>query len=58
MFGWLLDNRTVFDASLVLMVGGVVYGVLGMMHSTVAQIVSISVFVVLRPLLYVFGEVS
>jgi len=54
MFGWLLDKRTVFDASLVLMVGGVIYGILGMMHSTVAQVVSISIFVVLRPLLYVF----
>ncbi|QRV72651.1 major facilitator superfamily transporter [Ceratobasidium sp. AG-Ba] len=54
IFGWLLDNRTVFDASLVIMVGGIVYGVLGMIHSTVTQMVSISTFVILRPLLYVF----
>ncbi|KAG9101830.1 hypothetical protein FS749_002724 [Ceratobasidium sp. UAMH 11750] len=54
IFGWLLDSRTVFDASLVIMAGGFVYGVLGMLHSAVAQTVSISVFVILRPLLYVF----
>ncbi|KAG8694531.1 hypothetical protein FRC09_009784 [Ceratobasidium sp. 395] len=54
VFGWLLDSRTVFDASLVIMLGGLVYGALGMMHSVVIQVVSISVFVVLRPLLYVF----
>ncbi|KAF8607567.1 hypothetical protein BDV93DRAFT_519600 [Ceratobasidium sp. AG-I] len=54
IFGWLLDNRSVFDASLVILVSGLVYGILGMLESTIAQTVSISIFVVLRPLLYVF----
>lgn len=55
VFGWLLDNRTTFDASVVILAAGLLYGMLGMVHSTIAQIASISVFVVLRPLLYIFG---
>ncbi|CAE6465358.1 unnamed protein product [Rhizoctonia solani] len=54
LFGWLLDHRTTFDASAVILLIGVVYGALGMTHTAVTQIVSISLFVILRPLLYVF----
>ncbi|CAE6481715.1 unnamed protein product [Rhizoctonia solani] len=54
LFGWLLDHRNTFDASLVILIIGVVYGILGMTHLVVTQIASISLFVVLRPLLYVF----
>ncbi|KAH7343519.1 major facilitator superfamily domain-containing protein [Rhizoctonia solani] len=53
-FGWLLDHRTTFDASLVILVIGIAYGSLGMTHIVATQLVSISLFVVLRPLLYVF----
>ncbi|CAE6404354.1 unnamed protein product [Rhizoctonia solani] len=54
LFGWLLDHRNTFDSSLVVLVIGVVYGILGMTHTMATQIASISLFVVLRPLLYVF----
>ncbi|KAG8752795.1 hypothetical protein FRC11_008024, partial [Ceratobasidium sp. 423] len=54
LFGWLLDHRTTFDASVVILLIGVVYGALGMTHITATQIASISLFVILRPLLYVF----
>ncbi|KDN51269.1 hypothetical protein RSAG8_00898, partial [Rhizoctonia solani AG-8 WAC10335] len=54
LFGWLLDHRNTFDASLVILVIGVVYGTLGMTRIVATQIASISLFVVLRPLLYVF----
>ncbi|CAE7226377.1 unnamed protein product, partial [Rhizoctonia solani] len=54
LLGWLLDHRDTFDASLVVLVLGVVYGALGMVHILAAQVTSISLFVILRPLLYVF----
>ncbi|CAE6470057.1 unnamed protein product [Rhizoctonia solani] len=53
-FGWLLDRRTTFDASFVILVIGIAYGSLGMTHTEVTHFVSISLFVILRPLLYVF----
>ncbi|KAL5636684.1 hypothetical protein ACGC1H_000594 [Rhizoctonia solani] len=54
LFGWLLDHRSTFDSSLVVLVIGVTYGILGMTHMMTTQIASISLFVILRPLLYVF----
>ncbi|QRW16268.1 hypothetical protein RhiXN_04269 [Rhizoctonia solani] len=54
IFGWLLDQRTTFDASAAILVIGVSYGGLGMTSLVATQIVSISLFVVLRPLLYIF----
>ncbi|KAF8709564.1 transporter, partial [Rhizoctonia solani] len=54
IFGWLLDQRTTLDASAAILVIGVSYGGLGMTSLVATQIVSISLFVVLRPLLYIF----
>ncbi|KAJ1308923.1 hypothetical protein OPQ81_004608 [Rhizoctonia solani] len=54
LFGWLLDHRTTFDASAVILVIGVIYGTLGMSHTVATQIASILLFVILRPLLYIF----
>ncbi|KAF8760334.1 transporter [Rhizoctonia solani] len=57
LFGWLLDQRTTLDASVAILIIGVSYGGLGMTSLVATQIVSISLFVVLRPLLYIFGEI-
>ncbi|CEL59813.1 Protein FMP42 OS=Saccharomyces cerevisiae (strain ATCC 204508 / S288c) GN=FMP42 PE=1 SV=1 [Rhizoctonia solani AG-1 IB] len=54
LFGWLLDHRTTFDASAVILIVGVLCGVLGMTSMVATQMASISLFVVLRPLLYIF----
>ncbi|CAE6394696.1 unnamed protein product [Rhizoctonia solani] len=54
LFGWLLDHRTTFDASAVILIIGILYGALGMTSMLATQIASISLFVVLRPLLYIF----
>ncbi|KAG9031644.1 hypothetical protein FRB95_002453 [Tulasnella sp. JGI-2019a] len=52
--GYLLDDRTTFEASLVVLASGVVYGVLGVLPHVGAQFASIAIFVVLRPLMYTF----
>lgn len=52
--GYLLDHRTTFEASVVVLVCGVVYGVLGMVRHVAAQTISIAIFVFLRPLMYTF----
>ncbi|KAG8930639.1 hypothetical protein FRC02_003966 [Tulasnella sp. 418] len=52
--GWLLDHRTTLEASLVVLVSGVLFGVLGMVRHVAPQIISIGIFVVLRPLMYTF----
>ncbi|KAG8987757.1 hypothetical protein FRB93_004419 [Tulasnella sp. JGI-2019a] len=52
--GYLLDDRTTFEASLVVLASGVVYGVLGVLPHLGAQFASIAIFVVLRPLMYTF----
>ena len=54
--GFLLDKRTSFDVCLVAGACGIVYGVLGLTQHVVPQIISISIFVFLRPLMYTFGE--
>ncbi len=56
--GFLLDKRTTFEASLVLLVSGVAFGLLGMVGHVGAQTVSIALFVILRPLMYTFGELA
>ncbi|KAG8847829.1 hypothetical protein FRB96_001417 [Tulasnella sp. 330] len=52
--GYLLDDRTTLDASLVVLVSGVVYGALGILPHVGAQVTSIAIFVFLRPLMYTF----
>lgn len=52
--GFLLDHRTTFEASVVVLVCGVVYGALGLVPHVAAQTISIAIFVFLRPLMYTF----
>ncbi|KAF8338998.1 major facilitator superfamily domain-containing protein [Cantharellus anzutake] len=54
IIGWMLDNRGVGFASLVIFFSGILYGVLGIMPSPTMQLISIAIFVVLRPLMYTF----
>ncbi|TPX60892.1 hypothetical protein PhCBS80983_g01431 [Powellomyces hirtus] len=54
--GYLLDNFA-FSTSLAVLWGfGVAFGVLGLIHSIPLQYVTISIFVVMRPLLYTIGN--
>lgn len=50
--GFLLDKRSIRDAILVLAILGVLFGALGMTSAASAQIVSIAMLTILRPLMY------
>ena len=52
--GLLLDNGGLLVASLTILIMGIIYGTLGMLHSYLAQVISILVLVVLRPLTYTY----
>lgn len=54
--GYLLDRRTTFDVSLVVLASGVAYGALGLLPHVGPQLASIAIFVFLRPLMYTFGK--
>jgi len=54
--GWLLDRRTTFDGSNAILLMGATFGVLGMIPHVIPQVISIGIFVILRPLMYTFGE--
>lgn len=54
--GVLLDRGGIFVASLVVLLMGILFGIFGMIRSYSAQLLSISMLVLLRPLMYTFGE--
>jgi hypothetical protein len=54
--GVLLDRSGIFVASLVVLLMGVSFGIFGLLRSYSAQLLSISMLALLRPLMYTFGE--
>jgi hypothetical protein len=52
--GLLLDHGGLLLTSLVILVMGITYGMLGMLHSYPAQVVSMFILVILRPLMYTY----
>lgn len=52
--GLLLDNRPTIEATFVLLVFGILFGALTLVHGTVPQLVGIGFLVFNRPLLYTF----
>jgi len=52
--GLLLDYGGLLVTSLVILVMGIAYGILGMLHSYLAQVTSMLILVVLRPLMYTY----
>jgi hypothetical protein len=54
--GVLLDRGGIFVASLVVLMMGIFFGIFGILGSYSAQLLSICMLVLLRPLMYTFGE--
>lgn len=52
--GLLLDYGGLLVTSLVILVMGIGYGILGMLHSYQAQVISMLILVILRPLMYTY----
>jgi len=54
IIGWILDKKGVGFAAIILFFMGISYGVLGMLPSAQPQLISLCIFVILRPLMYTF----
>jgi hypothetical protein len=52
--GYLLDSRTTFEATIVLIVFGLAFGILTSLPQTIPQLVGIGFLVILRPLFYTY----
>jgi MFS family permease len=52
--GYLLDRRTTFEATIVLIVFGLAFGILTSLPQTIPQLVGIGFLVILRPLFYTY----
>lgn len=56
LLGVLLDRGGILIASLVILFMGIAFGIFGIISSYTAQLVSIGLLVLLRPLMYTFGR--